>query len=199
VSEHPVVGPLFSPHLLEESILRKLQRWLPGYLTIACELNGVEEGIEAITSWGLQDEDDDKWPEQGLPALVVVAGRTIGEPKKHSKGMYRAVWPISIGVAIAASNGVLARKYAQVYGAAIRGVILQGRSQGEEGQTAEWLGDEPGIIAVEQRRTIASNANAFAITKDDVVSWRMGSGSDKPPIPDTWPEVTETDAETEIQ
>ncbi len=199
MSEHPVVGPLFSPHVIEEAVIAKLRKWLPGYLSLACQEHGVKGGIAAIKSWGLASEED-RWPEQGLPALLVVGpSRTLGEPEKNA-GMYRATWPVEVGVAVAARTGPAARKYAQIYGAAIRGAILQGRSLEVEGLTTEWQGEEPATtISASSKRTIAANVNAFAVMCDRVVSWRMGPGEGKPPIPDDWPEVTETELETEIE
>lgn len=198
--EHPVVGPLFSSHVIEEVVLAKLKRWLPGYLTIATELHGVNGKIAGIKSWGISNTGE-KWPEQGLPALLVVGPEeTSGEPEKHGQGMYRATWPVEVGVVIAARTAPNARKYARIYGAAVRGALLQGRSQGEQGLATGWLGEGSGLLGLDkQRRTMAANANLFDVTVDNVVSWRKGSGQDKPPIPDGWPEVTETEVETEIE
>jgi len=198
MSEHAVVGPLFSSHVIEGAVIAKLRRRLPGYLTIACELHGVSSGIAGVKSWAVAN-DGEKWPEQGLPALLVVGPDESSDAEEYSQGMYRATWPIEVGLVIAAKTGPAARKYARIYGAAIRGALLQGRSLGVDGLTTKWLGEGTGVIGLDkQRRTMASNANLFAVTADNVVSWRKGPGSDKPPIPSQWPEVTETEVEEEI-
>lgn len=198
MSEHPVVGPLFSSHVIEEAVLATLKKWLPGYLSIACELHGVTGGIAAVKSWAVSNEAE-KWPEQGLPALLIVGPEeTTGEPDAQGQGMYRATWPVEVGLVIAARTGPGARKYARIYGAAIRGALLQRRSLGES-LTTTWRGEGTGIVDSNQRRTLAANANLFEVTSDKVVSWRMGPGDGKPPIPDDWPEVTETEIETEIE
>jgi hypothetical protein len=198
MSEHPVVGPLFSSHVIEEAVLAKLRRWLPGYLTIACDLHGVNGKIAGVRSWAVANTAE-KWPEQGLPALLVVGPEESSEVEASGQGMYRATWPVEVGLVIAARTGPNARKYARIYGAAIRGALLQGRSQGEEGLTTTWRGEGNGILGLDQkRRTMAANANLFDVTVDNVVSWRMGPGSNKPPIPSDWPEVTETEVEEEI-
>jgi len=179
-------------------VLAKLRRWLPGYLSIACDLHGVDGRIAGVKSWAVANTGE-KWPEQGLPALLVVGPEETVDVEASGQGMYRATWPIEVGLVIAARTGPNARKYARIYGAAIRGALLQGRSQGEEGLTTKWRGEGTGIVGLDkQRRTMAANANLFDVTVDNVVSWRRGSGSDKPPIPEEWPEVTETEVEEEI-
>jgi hypothetical protein len=199
VSEDPVVGPLFSPHVIEEAVLAKLRRWLPGYLSIACDLHGVKGGIAAVKSWGTSNTGE-KWPEQGLPALLVVGPEETTDVEKQGQGMYRATWPVEVGLVIATRTAPAARKYARIYGAAIRGALLQGRSLGVEGLSTEWRGEGNGVLGLDQkRRTMAANSQLFAVTADNVVSWRMGPGDGKPPIPSEWPEVTETEVETEIQ
>ena len=149
---------------------------------------------------GVDPNSGEKWPEQGLPALLVVGPEETSDVEESGQGMYRAIWPVEVGLVIAAKTGPAARKYARIYGAAIRGALLQGRSLGIEGLTVQWRGEGTGTIGVDkQRRTMASNANLFAVTVDNVVSWRRGPSSDKPPIPTDWPEVTETEIETEIE
>lgn len=200
MAEHSVVGPLFSPHLIEEAVLAVLQKWLPGYLTVACEEHGIEEGIEGIKSWGLASALD-KWPEQGYPALLVVAPDDPKEIEVSGDGMYRATWPFEVAVSIQGSVAHLARRHAQVYGAAIRGAILQRRSLGDGLQATRWTGGDSaqGIAPDEQRRTIAATANSFEVKRERVVSWKLGPGSDATSIPDTWPIVKEIEVNEEIE
>lgn len=199
MNEHPVVGPLFSSHVIEEAVLAQLRRRLPGYLSIACEIHEVKGGIAAVKSWAVANTGE-KWPEQGLPALLVTGPEETSGTEAHGQGMHRATWPVEVALVIAAKTGPAARKYARIYGAAVRGALLQRRSLGVDGATTTWRGEGTGIVGMDkQRRTMAANANLFEVTVDNVVSWRMGPGADKPPIPDDWPEVTETEVETEIE
>jgi hypothetical protein len=201
MSEHPVVGPLFSLHLLERSVLAVLRQWLPGYLTIACELNDIPEGIEGIKSWGMESDLPDDWPSQGMPSLLVVSSGTIDDPEENG-GSYAAEWRVDVVVTVKAATGSVARRYAQTYGAAIRGAILQRRSLGESGQRAVWKGETPGLSLPDEddpATSLCSVLNRFAIRRDEVVSWRRGPGPDGPSIPDRWPTVKDTEIETEIQ
>jgi hypothetical protein len=198
MAEHPVVGPLFSAHLIEEAVISTLRKWLPGYLTIACDLHGVEEGIVRIQSWGLASRVDDRWPEQGLPALLVVGGKARDQ-EKDGGGTYRATWPFEVGVALSGSVPHIARKHAQVYAAAVRGAIVQRRSLGDGLRATEWTGEDSAEGEDKQRRTIAAVSNSFEVTQEDVVSWKRGPGSNDGLIPDAWPVVKEIDTKTEIE
>jgi hypothetical protein len=202
MKEHPVVGPLFSAHLLERSVLATLRDRLPGYLTVACELNDISEGIERVRSWGLESELPDDWPSQGMPALLVVSGGTIEDPEEAEGGVYRAPWRVDVVVTVQAAKGPQARRYAQTYGAAVRGALIQRRSLGEEGQVCRWLGETPGLAVPDVENpesSICSVVNRFAVDRDGIVSWRRGPGADSSSIPNEWPVVKEVATETEIQ
>jgi hypothetical protein len=192
------IGPLFSPHLIEEGAIATLQKWLPFYAGVAKEEHGLE--LPPIKSWGLLDNTYDRWPEQALPALVVVAegiGRG-GSPEKHSGGYYRASWGLGVVVVVQHPKTIMARKIAQIYGACIRGALLQRRSLGAGGQIADWL-DEASPYGVNERRTRAASENVFSVTQDEVVNWQMGPKTDEPPatVP-IEPEITEVDVDAEV-
>ncbi|HEX5592027.1 MAG TPA: hypothetical protein VFX35_01625 [Solirubrobacterales bacterium] len=196
MAEHPVVGPLFSSHLIEEAVIANLRKWLPGYLTVACEEHGVDEGIAAIKSWGLGSSAE-RWPEQGFPALLVVGGPARDVEKNGES--YRAKWPFEVGIAVRGDIPHKARMHAQVYAAAVRGAILQRRSLGSQLRSADWEGEDPAEGHDDQKRTVAAVSNSFVVFQENVVFWKRGPGSSDGVIPDRWPMVKETHVETEIQ
>jgi len=186
------VGPLFSPHVIEEAVLSQLMRRLPLYSQVALEQWGVK--LPEIASWGLVDEEDDRWPEQALPALIVIADETRSI-EEHTDGWYRATWPFQVSVWVEHSERVQARKIAQVYGAVIQAALLQRRSLGLGNGPLRWEGQRLPFEA-EQSRTQAVALNSFSIVIDEVVNWRNGPKDDselpeEPPGPD--PEITEVD------
>jgi hypothetical protein len=194
------IGTLFSPHLIEEGVLSRLQRALPLYLKEAEAQYGIE--LPAIASWGLVDEgDDEKWPEQGYPALVVIAAGTGkgGEPEEYAGGWYRAAWSLAVVVAVEHPERVMARKIAQIYGAVIRGIVLQKRSLEGAGRVALWTGERNPYEATKER-TEAASENFFLVQQDEVVNWQMGPKGDLPAEPlDEDPEVTEIDVKAEVE
>ncbi|HUB99100.1 MAG TPA: hypothetical protein VMS11_04685 [Solirubrobacterales bacterium] len=189
------IGALFSPHLIEEGVLSTLQRWLPLYLDAVKDQHGVE--LPEIASWGLVDEEPDRWPEQAYPALIVIAERTQSV-ENYAEGWYRATWPFQVVVYIQHPQRVWARKIAQLYGAVIRGAILQRKSLSDGGRDAEWTGEQLPFEA-EQSRTLAASFNNFTIEQDEVVNWQAGPKDELPPNepPGEGPEVKETAVEVE--
>lgn len=191
------IGPLFSPHMIEEAVLASLMRRLPLYSKAALDQWGVK--LPTIESWGLVDEEEDRWPEQALPALVVIADETRNI-EEHSGGWYRASWPFSVTVALEHPERVQARKYAQIYGAVIQAALLQRRSLGMTGVELQWEGQKLPFRA-EQTRTEAVSQNLFSIVVDEVVNWRLGPKSDElpeePPGPD--PEITTVEVDAEVK
>jgi hypothetical protein len=192
------IGPLFSPHLIEEGVLSTLQRWLPLYMQEVKEQHGV--GLPEIKSWGLVDEESERWPEQALPALIVIAEPTHGTPQKYGDGWYRAEWPFQVVVAVEHPQRVWARKIAQIYGAVIRGVLLQRRDLGTAGRVTDWTGEKNPYEA-QKSRTEAASQNFFLVQQDEVVNWQMGPKGDTPPDtpPPDGPEITEVDVDTEVE
>lgn len=192
------IGPLFSPHLIEEAVLSQLMRRLPLYSKVALEQWGVK--LPEIESWGLKDEEDTRWPEQGLPALVVIADetRTIEE---HTDGWYRATWPFKVALWVADPQIIEARKIAQIYGAVIQAAVLQRRSLGLDGSSGlVWEGQKL-PFEPDHDRFIAISLNSFSIVIDEVVNRRNGPKDDtelpaEPPGPD--PEITEVDIAVEV-
>ena len=190
------IGTLFSPHLIEEGVLSTLQRWLPLYRAEIEAQYGIE--LPDIASWGLVDEEDDRWPEQALPALIVIAEPTE-EAEKYS-GWSRASWPFQVAVIVEHPQRVWARKIAQLYGAAIRGAILQRRSLGGIGRVTDWTGERLPFEATKSR-TEAASQNLFLVQQDEVVNWQMGPKGEVPPDepPPDGPEITEVDVDVEVK
>lgn len=193
------IGELFSPHLLEEAVLSALQRRLPLYMKEAANQYGLE--LPSIASWGLVDEDEDRTPEQGLPALIVIAGGIGkgGEPEENSDAWYRAKWALQVDVIVDHPQMVMARKIAQIYGAVIRGALMQERSLNKDGMRIDWTG-ELNPYRGEKSRTEAASNNFFLVTVEEVVNWRLGPKGDELPAepPGTDPEVTEVDVSLEV-
>lgn len=193
------IGKLFSPHLLEEAVLSALQRRLPLYMLEAQEQYGLK--LPEIVSWSLEDEEEDRQPEQSFPALIIVAGGIGkgGEPEENSDAWYRAKWALQVDLIVQHPKMVMARKIAQIYGAVIRGALVQERSLTKDGFRIDWTG-ELNPYRGEKSRTEAASNNFFLVTVEEVVNWRLGPKGDELPEepPGSDPEVTETDVVLEV-
>ncbi len=198
MSEPDIVGPLFSSHLLEEAAVKTLREWLPIYTDAV--YNRYKVKLPKIASWDLQDSTKRSTGQQ-YPSLIVIAGGIgqDGTPEEHQEGMYRASWAIGVAVAVESSNPIIARRNAQLYGAVVRGAIVQHRSLGLEGCVTKWL-DENYPHGSKDGRTKAVAECLFAVEIDEVVSWQLGP-KDAPPkqLPTEDPEITDVEVETEVE
>jgi hypothetical protein len=194
------IGPLFSAHVIEEAAIAALREGIPFYAEEARAQYGLE--LPEIKSWGLSNKTYDRFPEQALPALVVVAEGLGpgGAPQKYGGGWYRAAWSLGVVVVIQHPKLTDARKIAQIYGAVTRGALLQRRDLGEGGQIADWI-DEGYPYKTGDNRTRAAAENVFLVKRDEVVNWQMGPKGNKLPgvIQPEYPEITEVEVDTEVK
>jgi hypothetical protein len=193
------IGTLFSAHMIEEAVLSALVRWLPLYVDEVKNQYGLSE-FPDIESWGLVDEDDEKWPEQAYPALVVIAEEPE-QVEEYAEGWYRASWPFKVSVHVEHPQRVWARKIAQIYSAAIRGALLQRKSLGDAGRDVKWTGGSLPWKAFDRSRTLAIGFNNFIVTQDEVVNWQAGPKDELPPaeLPSEGPEVSETEVQVDVE
>jgi hypothetical protein len=196
-----VVGPVRNSGEIEAAVIKKLRWCLPFYLERAREAAG-HGAIAAVKSWGVVSEYD-RWPEQGLPALIVACpGALEGTIAKDGDGFYRAMFAVEVSVTFAAARGGEARLAAQIYNAAVRAALVQQSELAEKISVAAWVDEAVGDVLKENRRTITAAANVFHVEMEDIVTKLGGPDGPldipDPPAPDEtedWPEVTETDTE----
>lgn len=195
-----VFGSLFSPHELEEAVQKTLEDWLPVYTQ---EVEEQYDGIElpSIETWGLENNFTE-FPNDDLPAVIVAADGTGdgGEPEEHNAGDYKAGWKVDIVLCVHHPDSVgNARKIVQMYGAVVRGVMIQQRTLGGVGLVKKWTGESyPYEIGEHGIRAAAEQS--FLVECDEVVNWRKGPRGPIPPPepPGPYPVVKDTEVRTEI-
>ena len=155
--------------------------------------------LAAPKSWATVSEYD-RFPEQGLPAIIVSAPGLADTPQVNGNGDVRADWVIEVSATVSANGAKQTRRLAQMYLAAIQGAMLQRRSLGDP-YTATYLTDvQYADVPTERRRSIMAAAAAFRVGVEQMVSMKKGPVSPEPPdpVPPTWPIVQETNVELEI-
>lgn len=129
--------------------------------------------------------DQDHWPEEMLPSVVVTAPGLADTPKMEGDGTYRATWRVGIGVVVGASSIAKAEELAKLYGAAVRELLIQ--NPGLEGfsEGVIWEDERYDEIPNQDNLNVAAAAEIFAVEVRGVANRRGGTAvtPDDPYIP----------------
>jgi hypothetical protein len=198
-----VIGRLTSGLNVERAALVILKQRLETYLGEAAAQAAVKPAevatIQKVESWSVISEYE-RWPEANLPAVIIAAPGIRGEPEKNGDGSYNVTWTLGVTVVVAGATPPKARKYAQIYAAAVRGAVLQARTLGDGLKVADWIDEVYETTKREERRTVVAGTVVFAVNQRDVVNWRSGPGADWPDeIPEDFPVIEQVDVESEIK
>lgn len=191
-----VFGELIGGSQIEQAVIDCLDEWMATYLKEVARQWKIEETFEKHRSIRAVSEFD-RWPEQQLPAIVVVNGGTTDTPLKDGTGSYRAKWGIDICISVSAKTETETRRNAQLYITAARGCLMRRRSLGAGMKGTDWGGESYTLIDSEKRRSLAGAKASFVIEREDVVT--VGAGPTKPdddPYED-FPEVKSVEVEVE--
>ena len=189
-----------------------------GYITAAYVRNAVQntiaywshtylaemarhDGQDPMTPGGMLPDfasypdslDLSKFPEEQLPACVLVVPGIKNVPEKTGRGALRATWIVGIGICVTGQNKSDTIKLAQLYTTAVRLLILQNRSLGNFATGVEWMREEftGSLVHANDARTLAIGTLEFAVGTDSVADVSQGPLT---PIPDNepvtgWPTV----------
>jgi hypothetical protein len=120
--------------------------------------------------------DLSRFPEEQLPACILVVPGITETPRKAGGGKVSAVWKVGIGVAVTSQDKPTTIKLAQLYTSAVRMIILQNPSLGGFATGVTWLREEytGNIIRADDTRTLAIGVLDFNVTVDANVDADQG-------------------------
>jgi hypothetical protein len=125
VTPHTQFGPIISANQIEQGALNTLQMWLPTYLReVEYQESLAANVLESPQTYQTRNRFTSLTGE-ALPKIVAISPGMAGAPKKYNGGMYRAIWRLGIGVALANKDEEVANTYSKCYVAAIRDCIMQ--------------------------------------------------------------------------
>lgn len=156
--------------------------------------------LKTPESWGVASEYD-RFPEDGLPAIIVAASGMPSRPEGEGDGSISGDWVIEVSATVSSTGAARTRRAGQLYLTAIIASILQRRSLSTPYGAVD-LGEVDYLdIPSEKRKTLFTAAAGFTVQVADMLNTRGGPATATPPdpMPLTWPEVTEITTETEIE
>lgn len=191
-----IYGPIITRQDVEAAFLQTVKTWLTVYLYELERRGGRDVGsIARPKSWNVQAESR-IWPEDQLPAILVVSGGLADQPTKDGDGLYRAGWSVGLMVVLSARTVSEAGELVGLYTAAVRTLIVQHPSLGGLATATEWRDESYNNAPVEVQRTGQAGLLEFSVYVDDIVSTRGGPATPPPDPtiePGDWPLVQEAD------
>ena len=150
------------------------KRWFGTYLCEVERQHGVAENTLTRPRGWVTAPSFDKWPEDQVPAVVVVSIGLAEQPLKDGSGRYRAKWDIVAGAVFSARTQQESRLGSMFYIAALRALLVQRPSLDSGGIGVEWLDEDYTVLEFNDERSLAAGAGRFQLEFDDVVSARAG-------------------------
>ena len=172
---------------VEQWVMNHLKKWFSTYLSEVERQHGVAAGtLERPRGWVIAPSFD-KWPEDQLPAVVVISIGLADVPRKGGDGKYRARWDIVCGSAFSARTQAESRLGSMFYVSAL-GTLLGQKPALEVGALAvDWLDEDYTILEFSDERTLSAGAARFQVEFDDVRTTKAGPANPDAPLPGTGP------------
>lgn len=188
VVEPSIFGRIVTGGDVEERCIDVLKRWSGTYISEVERQNGIEAGTLArIRAW-VTAPSFDKWPEDQVPAVLLISVGLAEAPRKGGDGRYRARWQMGLGCICSARTQAQAHAQAMLYVAAHRTLLIQRPSLDGWADGVVWQDEDYAQISYDDLRTLAAGQATFTVEVADVVTANAGPLTpDEPEDPDTLP------------
>lgn len=173
-------GPLISGDDVHNAVTEFIKNWSPSYINEAGFRAGfTRSDLPKFRSYTNVDEMD-KFPEDGLPAVITFIPGTADIPEGEGDGNFSALFSVGIGVVVKSKDAETTRRLKMVYLLAIRALFIQHPSVDFFANNTAWLGETYDILQHEDSRTIQAGVVNLEIQVNNVVS--SNGGLQTPPI-----------------
>jgi len=181
-------GPIVSGGDVEAWCVDLLRTWYGTYLSEVERQAGLDAGTLQRPRAVVRVPSLDKWPEDQLPALLVISVGTAETPLKQGSGSYRARWDVGTACICSARGEAETRAIAMLYGAALRALFIQRPSLDGRAHGTVWTSETYDDLDYDDGRTLAAAIVGFTVEVHDVVVGNAGPlAPDDPLDPDTQP------------
>jgi hypothetical protein len=199
-----IFGRIVSGADVETWCADTVRKWMSTYLAEKERQDGMAAGALQRPRAIVTVPSFEKWPEDQLPAIMLISVGLADSPEMHGDGVYTARWDMALACVCSARTEAESHAMAQRYMAALRALFLQRPSLGGNADGTTWLGESYDSLPYEDTRSLAAGMAQFVVQVEDVSSARAGPLTpDEPLDPDTdpwaeWPLVQESDVEVDV-
>lgn len=174
---------------VEHAVQVQLVKWMSTYLAELERQNELTVGsLARPKSWNVMYSYE-RWPEEQIPSVSIVASRLYDEPDRFSvMGDHKAWWRFDIVNFVIARSESKARELAQIYTAAGRTIMLQKGTCEGFGEANVWMdeGWDAGPVPGQRSRSMGVGVTTHRILVADVATALAG-----PVEPDAQPDPLE--------
>jgi len=206
ISVPDIFDRIVSANQVEEALRDHIRLWMPVYIQEMELQLGRERGKVPVPRSFMVAGVLEQLRENQLPGILVQSPGVTGLPYHDGYGMYTATWRMIVTGLISALDQESTRAVAKLYGAALRGIIVQKPTLGGFAINSQWTGESySDLPSPDGERNLTLVSVHADVTMEDVVN-KMGGPrtypSPDPPDPATqpgsqWPLVEEVDIDVE--
>jgi hypothetical protein len=198
-----IFGRIVSGDDVERWCVQLVQRWVSTYLSEVERQHGVSAGTLQRPRAYVTAPSLDKWPEDQLPAVILVSVGLSDAPIKAGDGKYRARWDMGLACVCSARTQAQSHSAAMSYMAALRALFVQRPSLDGRADGTMWNSETYDDIDYDDARSLSAGIAHFIVDVCDVTTANAGPVTPDAPLPDDtepwplWPQVLTTDIDVE--
>lgn len=194
-----IFGPIVTEKDVRAAVEGTVKMWLPTYChEVAARQGHPRTFLPAIRSWRAWPEFT-KWPEDQLPAVVVVTPGTNDPPEKLDRQL-SVSWTIGVGIIVAARDADSTADLIGMYAAAVRVLLTHKGSLGGFAEHSEFVAEryDDALTQQEMDRTLRTAMVTYSVLVKGIHN-RFGGPKvpdptdDPPEDPGDWPIITHVD------
>jgi hypothetical protein len=186
--EPSIFGRIVSGADVESWCWQTLRTWISTYLAEVERQSALAAGSLQRPRGFVTSPSLDKWPEDQLPALLVISIGLSEPPLKSGDGRFRARWDMGLACVVSARTQSESRALAMRYMAALRALFVQRPSLDGNAAGTVWTGESYESLDYDDVRSLMAGIASFTVEVADVVTANAGPlVADVPLTPDTDP------------
>lgn len=183
-----VFGNITTSVDVEGAMEAHVVKWITTYLREVERQKGLKVGLLPSPRSYQKRNELQRWPEDQMPAIVIVAPGTAGTPKRKGDGTYDANWVCGVAAVVSSTDKESTRTMASYYTAAIRAAVLQHRSIGGFARGVTYEDERFDDLPEVQGRSLVSGQVFFTVQVSAIVDSSQGP-SQPSDDPAEWPDV----------